>query len=256
MKALQLRRRAPGMPVVKLLFFWTIVQVLLRLLYGVLYRLHLEGAENVPLRGGVLYVSNHQTHFDPVLGGILVADRPPGYLARSTLFRSRLFAMLIRMLNAIPLHRDKGGLGALRAAIDELNAGRCVLMFPEGTRTGDGALGRFQGGFALLAKKTGAPIVPIAVEGAYDVWPRHRKGPRLRGRIALKAGPALDPENLLADGPDVAVETVKRLIETMRLELRATMRRRTRDRLPAPGPGVLPDWADLPGPSSSPSPAG
>jgi 1-acyl-sn-glycerol-3-phosphate acyltransferase len=221
-------RRAPGMARWKMLFFWTLVEAFLYYLGRVLYRLRLEGRENVPETGPLIYVCNHQSHFDPPLVGVLVADRPSAFLARASLFKFKPFAWLIRTLNAIPLHRGQGSGGALRAAVAELEAGRCVLLFPEGTRTPDGAIGRFKPGFTFLAKRTGATVVPIAVEGARNVWPRERRLPHLRGWLALKVGRAIEAEELLADGADAAVDRIRTEIETMRQELRADLDRRRR----------------------------
>ena len=239
---LDFHRRAPGMARWKMLFFWTLVEVFLYCLGRVLYRLRLEGRENVPETGPLIYVCNHQSHFDPPLVGVLVADRPSAFLARASLFKFKPFAWLIRSLNAIPLHREKGSGGALRAAVAELEAGRCVLLFPEGTRTSDGAIGRFKPGFTFLAKRTGATVVPIAVEGARDVWPRERRLPHLRGWLALRAGRAIGAEELLAEGAEAAVGRVKRDIEMMRLELRADLRRRSRGQVPAHDAGDVPFW--------------
>jgi 1-acyl-sn-glycerol-3-phosphate acyltransferase len=177
----------------------------------------------VPETGPLIYVCNHQSHFDPPLVGVLVADRPCAFLARASLFRFRPFAWLIGTLNAIPLHRGQGSGGALRAAVAELEAGRCVLLFPEGTRTPDGAIHRFKPGFTFLAKRTGAMVVPVAVEGARDVWPRQRRFPRLWGRIALKAGRPVPADELLAGGTEAAIERIRGEIETLREELRAEL---------------------------------
>ena len=220
---LDFHRRAPGMARWKMLIFWTLGEVFLYRLGRVLYRLRLYGRENVPETGPIIYVCNHQSHFDPPLVGVLVADRPSAFLARASLFRFTPFGWLIRTLNAIPLHRGQGSGGALRAAVAELEAGRCVLLFPEGTRTPDGAIHRFKGGFTFLARRTGATVVPVAVEGARDVWPRQRRFPRLRGRIALKAGRPIPADELLADGTDVAIRRIRSEIETLRRELRAEL---------------------------------
>ncbi len=237
MKALQFRRRAPGMSRWKMLLAWIFARhgvfLFFRLLYGVQY----AGQKNVPAEGPLIYVANHQSHYDPPLVGSMVWDRPCAFLARDTLFKFKPFGWMIRFLNAIPLEREKGGGKALRAAVAELNAGRCVLMFPEGTRSRDGALGRFKPGFTLLAKKTGAAVVPVAIEGMHDIWPPSRDYPRMTGRIALKAASAIPAEELLANGQEAAVDRVKRTIETMRMELRANLRECTSGRFPAPGPG-------------------
>jgi 1-acyl-sn-glycerol-3-phosphate acyltransferase len=94
----------------------------------------------------------------------------------------------------------------------------------------------------LLIKRSNAPVVPVAIEGAFDIWRIGQKLPHLRGRLAVQAAPAISAEDLLKDGPDAGLERLKRIIETMRLELRAHLRRTTRGRFPAPGPGDVPYW--------------
>jgi 1-acyl-sn-glycerol-3-phosphate acyltransferase len=230
------------MPAIRLFLMWTCARSLVYIFFRVLYRLRLHDRENVPLHGPIIYVSNHQSHFDPPLVGLLVTDRPCAFMARSTLFENRLFGALIRLLNAIPLDRSRGGAGAMRAAETELEAGRGVLLFPEGTRTRDGALGVFRPGFLLLVRRTRAQVVPVAVEGAWDAWPIGQSRPKLRGWISVKAAEAIQADELLAMPPEEATERVKRTIETMRLELRDEVRRRSGGRWPSKNAGELAYW--------------
>ena len=210
--------------------------------FRVLYRLRMRGRDRVPRAGALIYVVNHQSHFDPPLVGVTVNDRPCAFLARASLFEWKPFAWLIRSLNAIPLERERGGREALRSAIGVLEQGRCVLLFPEGTRTRDGSLGRFKRGFLLLARKTGATVVPVAIEGAHDVWARGRSRPHMFGRIMTMVGEPIEAEELLAGGDDAAVERVRRAIEGMRLVLREALRRRTKGRVPKEGAGDVAYW--------------
>ena len=237
MMVFEFSRRAPGLPRLAVILNWVIIASIVGLFFRLVYRARFHGRENVLKRGPLIYIANHQSHYDPPLVGVLVMDRPPTFLARANLFDFKPFGWLIRSLGAVPLEREKGGTGALRTAIKVLQAGRCVLLFPEGTRSRDGAIGAFKSGFALLVKKSGAPVVPIAIEGIHDIWPPSRKYPRLTGLIALKAGKAISAGELLADGPDAAVERMRREIDTMRLELRAELHKRTGGRYPAHGAG-------------------
>lgn len=133
-----------------------------------------EGVENVPAEGPVILACTHQSHLDPVMARAPLS-RPVGYVARSTLFRNRLFAGLIRKLGAISFDRESSSLAELKGVIDCLTGGAALVFFPEGTRSLDGSLGRLRPGIALLAKRSGAPVVPIAVEGTFQCWPRNRK---------------------------------------------------------------------------------
>ena len=143
------------------------------LAYGVRY----SGRENIPKTGPVLVVSNHQSHFDPPLIGA-GCWRRMNYLARETLFRFAPLGWLIRSLDAIPIDRDGLGLNGIKESLRRLKRGEMVLIFPEGTRTRDGEIAPFRPGFTVLAARSKAWILPVAIEGAFDAWPRSRKLPR------------------------------------------------------------------------------
>jgi 1-acyl-sn-glycerol-3-phosphate acyltransferase len=156
------------------------------------FRIRHFGAFHIPPAGGVLVVANHQSYLDPVLVG-MGSPRPMNYLARATLFRSRPFAWLIRSLNAIPIEREGLGLGGVKEAVRRLKRGEMVLVFPEGTRTTDGTISPFKPGFTALASRSGAAILPVAIKGAFQAWPRHCRLPRSE-RIIVAYGPPLLPE--------------------------------------------------------------
>lgn len=204
--------------------------------FTLLYRVRMSGHRKLP-PGPVILVANHQSHFDPPLVGLGV-KRPLEYLARVGLFKNRFFAWLITGLGARPLDDTGADASGIRSALERLEAGSALLVFPEGSRSPDGALQPFKRGTSLLMRRAKAPVVPVAVEGAFDAWPRHRTFPRLlRARVAVRYGPALDAKELLADGPDAALRELERRIEAMRLELRQELRLASRGRYPAPGAG-------------------
>ena len=102
------------------------------------------------------------------------------YLARETLFRFAPLGWLIHSLDAIPIDRDGLGLNGIKESLRRLKRGEMVLIFPEGTRTRDGEMAPFRPGFTVLAARSKAWILPVAIEGAFDAWPRSRKLPRPR----------------------------------------------------------------------------
>ena len=242
MRILQISRRVPGRPPHQVLFWWTFVRGLVLAFLILAYRIIRRGREHVPAHGPIIYVANHQSHYDPPIVGVLVTDRPFSGMARATLFKSKFLSWAMRGIGVIALDQTKPDAGAMKAAIEELNAGRCVLIFPEGTRTADGAIGQFQRGVMLLIKRSRAQVVPVAIEGAFDIWRIGQEKPKLTGRIGVKAAPAISADELLKDGPDVGLERLKRQIETMRLELRAELRRASHGRYPAPGAADQPYW--------------
>ena len=178
------------------------------LLYGVRY----WGRENIPATGGVLVVSNHQSHFDPPLVGI-GCPRHMNYVARDTLFRFAPFGRLIHSVGAFPIDREGMGLAGIKESLRRLKRGEMVVIFPEGTRTSDGAIAPFRLGFTTLAVRSGAAILPVAIEGAFGAWPRWRKFPG-RGRIQVRYGEPILPAELAAcDERELLAEVERRVRE-------------------------------------------
>ena len=175
--------------------------------------------EHVPRTGPVIFLANHQSNYDPAIVGSLVGDRPFLGIARVGLFSSRLLSFFLHQFGAIEIKRGESDIAAVRSAINELNAGRCVLLFPEGTRTPDGKLGEFKRGLWLLIKKSKATILPVGIEGAYDVWKIGTK-PKLRGYIETAAGSPIEQGELLKMGEEAGMEFIRSTIEELRSQCR------------------------------------
>lgn len=150
------------------------------------------GVANVPAAGGVILASNHQSFFDPIMTTLPLA-RECAYLGRDTLFDHRLLARVMRYFHCIPVKRSSADVGAIRAVIERLNERYAVLLFPEATRTPHGRVQPCQAGVALIARRARVPIVPVAIEGAFEVWPRQRSWPGL-GRVWIEYAPPIAPE--------------------------------------------------------------
>ncbi len=150
--------------------------------------------QRLPEKNGILVLSSHQSHLDPLLLG-LATDRRLSSLARSSLYRFKPFGAVITALDAIPINREASTVKAMKTVIDRLKKGAAVIIFPEGSRTWDGRLGAPKGGFGLIAKKARVPIVPVAIVGAYECWPRTRALP-CPGRIRLEFGRVIPVEEI------------------------------------------------------------
>lgn len=170
--------------------------ILCRTLAVSLFGFRARFAEPLPARGGLLVLSSHQSHLDPLLLGV-ASTRRLSSLARSSLFGFGPFAAVISALDAVPIDRDASMVAAMRAVIARLKAGKAVTIFPEGSRTYDGTLGEFKPGFALIAKRAAVPIVPVAIVGAFECWPRTRRLPR-PGRIRLEFGQVISAAEVAA----------------------------------------------------------
>jgi 1-acyl-sn-glycerol-3-phosphate acyltransferase len=170
--------------------FYRFLRISSRMIASVAFSFRIEGRHHLDLKGGAMLLSTHQSMMDPVLIG-LVSNRRLNYLARKTLFKNAIFGFLIRILDAIEIDRDRGGLAGLKEMLKRLQSGELVLLFPEGTRTVDGNVGELKPGFIPVARRSGVPLVPIAIVGAYDCLPRGSKMPS-RKPISVVIGQPLD----------------------------------------------------------------
>jgi len=221
--------------------FYNLCNRLVHMVFICCFRYRRYGRSRLPLTGACILVCNHQAHLDPPAVGSLAIGRGVHFLARGTLFNNPVFGWLIRKLNAIPLRRGEADLVAIKAALKRLDSGAAMVVFAEGMRSEDGAMKPFERGTLLLLRKSRCPVVPVAVEGFHDIWPRGRKFPRLfGGASAGMIGEPIDHDELMQHGPDEALRRLAHEIDAMRLELRSNLRERTNGKLPAPGPGDQP----------------
>lgn len=157
------------------------------------FRYRAYGKTNVPKKGPVLLVGNHQSFLDPIFCGIGV-KRGVVYMARDTLFKGP-FGWAIRSVNAIPVKRDQADIGAMKLIIARLRQGMAVCLYPEGTRSVDGRITRFKGGLGLLCRRSKATVVPVLVDGAFECWPRN-KTLFTPGLVMICFGKPLLPEQI------------------------------------------------------------
>lgn len=193
---------------------WKFFQGMCRIVITVAFRFRAYNVENVPRTGAVILASNHQSYLDPALVGIAL-QRPVGFLANAYLFRVPLFGRVIWNLHAFPVERGKGDRAAINTAIELLNRGYALNVFPEGTRSPDGEIKPLERGILLLTRKTGAPVLPIAIDGAYDAWPKGRKLFRPHP-VHLIYGKLIDPTKM--DNQEF-MDTLDREIRRLHAEL-------------------------------------
>jgi len=198
-----------------------------RILLRIFYRYKCTGRNLVPRTGPLLIVANHQSNFDPPIVGTVVFDRPSSGIARASLLDSKLLGAYISAFGVIAIRRGESDMPAIRKALHELAEGRCVMIFPEGTRTQTGEMGKFQRGFWLLVKKSRATVLPIGIDGAFDAYPMGSK-PKLRGYIEAAAGEPLCAEELLAMGEEEGTAFVRSKVKSLVLQCRENIKRRSK----------------------------
>ncbi len=156
------------------------VRFLVWLLSQLIYRVRIEGRENVPQQSGALLVANHVSFIDGVLL-ILYFPRPVRMVARADPGHSGLFRRVAEDLGTIFIEPGTAGtVGAIRTARQALRHGELVCMFPEGRITRTGEIGQFHPGFLAARKKTGVPVIPIYLEGLWGSVFSYQGGKPLR----------------------------------------------------------------------------
>ena len=153
-------------------------------LYHLLFRIRVEGVENIPRGEAFVVCANHQSNLDPPMLGVCMPVRLR-YMAKEELFRNPVFGNLIRALGAFPIKRGKSDIGALRASMKMIQAGEPVAVFPEGGRSHKGYMRKGKQGAALIAVKSGVNILPVGISGTYR--PFHRITVRIGAVIPLDA---------------------------------------------------------------------
>ncbi len=177
----------------------------------------------MPPIGGGLVMSNHQSNLDPVLVG-LCCQRRLNYVARQTLLTFAPLRWLLNSLDVIPIDRDGTGLGGLKETLKRLKRGELVLLFPEGTRTKDGEVQAIKPGFCALARRAEVPLVPVALDGAFEAWPRQRRFPR-PAVIHVQFGEPILPAQVKLFSDEQLVREVESRIRACHARARTTRRR-------------------------------
>ncbi len=148
---------------------YSFARVVVGAAYRLFYRIRVEGLENIPEGEGLLLCSNHFHANDPIVLGI-AAPRQVHFMAKEELFRIPILNTVIRWLGAFPVRRGRPDRTPLKRAIEVLHSGRCVGIFPEGTRVRSGKLGKAEPGTAYLALKAGARVVPVGITSTYRLF--------------------------------------------------------------------------------------
>jgi 1-acyl-sn-glycerol-3-phosphate acyltransferase len=183
-------------------FTYALGRTLISPLARMLYRPRIEGRDNVPREGAVIFASNHLSFIDSVAIPV-AAPRPVHFLAKSSYFEGTGLSgwaskTFFEAIGAIPVRRGAGqaALDALDLQRQLLDDGLAVALYPEGTRSLDGRLYKGRTGVAFLALQTGAPVVPVGLIGTDKVMPVGAKLPTMRERVTVRFGRPLDLSSL------------------------------------------------------------
>lgn len=148
------------------------------------FNVKMEGKENIPKDTNCIFASNHRTNADPPLISCGLKGRH-SFMAKEELFENKLFGWLIRNLGAFPVSRGKGDMAVLDMAVERLENGSNLMIFPEGTRSKDGKVHRGHSGAAVIAARSGKPVIPVGIVFGEKL--------KFRTKIRIKYGEPINP---------------------------------------------------------------
>lgn len=192
-----------------------------------LCRVRMYGSENVPKKGPVLVLSNHQSFFDPIFSQAWIL-RPLLFVARDTLFDIPFFGPLFKSWGTIPIKRGHADLAGIKRIIGALKRGRAVCLYPEATRTYDGRIAEIKPGLGLISRRSGAVVVPMVIEGAFECWPRHKKMPSI-GKVVVSYGKPIDPARIKEIGDEKFAVELTEIMREMQNKCRIKLGRKPLD---------------------------
>ena len=212
-----------GMPNQSRVWYVASAGVVARFFFRTWTQWELVGRENVPESGGVILVSNHLASADPPMLAAALYPRWPKFMAKVELFQKPLVGHLFALSGAFPVRRFEADLGALREAERLLGQGEILGMFPEGHRSDTGALIEAHPGTAMIALRSGAAVVPVAITGSQHLrrgWRVFLQRPRVRvifgEPFRLERGGKVDREAVDAGNLRIMREIAVRLPATYR----------------------------------------
>jgi 1-acyl-sn-glycerol-3-phosphate acyltransferase len=169
-------------------------------------RVRVEGAiDEIPHEGPVILAANHISNADAVILGAWLTKRLGRrihWLGKKEMFDWPIVGWVFRNGGVHPVDRGAADVDAFRTAERVLNEGHVLMIFPEGTRSPTGELQKPKDGLAMLALRTGAPIIPIGIADTDRVWPKGRLLPRPGGHATMRVGRPFRPADELPEGLD------------------------------------------------------
>lgn len=190
--------------------FYRFSQIILWPIMRFIGHVEVIGRENVPMTGGVIICANHVSYMDPPTLGCS-APRPARFMAKIELFETPILGSLIRWCHAFPVHRGTADRTALKTAIETVQAGMAVAMFPEGKRSLDGTLLEAEAGVGMIVLRSNAVVIPCALVDTEKFLPPHSFLLRF-SRVKVVFGKPIEYADLRQTGGRTAVDEVSKRI--------------------------------------------
>lgn len=186
--------------------FYNVARPIVRFVFKCWFDLSYEGVENVPKDGSNIFASNHRSYGDPVFIALMTRV-PISYMAKEELFKQNIFfTALIKAWGAFPVTRGTGDTATIDTAIEKLESGRNLVIFPEGTRSKDGKVGKGKTGVALIAAVAQTNVIPVGI---------NFEGEKLgfRKKVVVRYGKPIVPQELgVTDSSSKNLKIIKKEI--------------------------------------------
>ena len=148
---------------------YKIAKFIVKIVCKLLFFVRVVGAENIPEKGAVILAANHTSFWDgPII--LTSTKRPMRTMGKAELFDHKLLAPILRMGGAFPVRRGVNDITAIKTALRTLKDGGIFTRFPTGTRVKDELGAEAKAGVALIASKSGAPVIPVAIRNGYKLF--------------------------------------------------------------------------------------
>lgn len=205
------------MKVVSILMYF-VQKLICRLFFKLVGKPLIIGLENIPQKGPLVLIGNHQSIIDP-LALIAYVPRRIIFFAAAYLFKIPVLGLVLKISGVLPVDSKKYGVASVRKGLTRLQQQEVIGLFPEGGVSFDGALKPFHSGWAYLALKNGAPVLPVALLGTRDVLPPRTYLPRRR-RVVINFGQPL----VIEKREKIKSQDLKELNDLMELQVKGLLK--------------------------------
>jgi 1-acyl-sn-glycerol-3-phosphate acyltransferase len=176
--------------------FYKVFRFICYIIILLFWSLKIEGEESINREGPVILAANHASYIDPIVLGVAV-KRPIHFIGKKEVFENPFLGFLARALGTIPVDRKKINFASIKKSISLLKSGLVLGIFPEGTRSPDGKLLELNAGMIKIALKAGSPIVPVGINGTFEIYPPKARIPNFfkRKKIYIYFGKPIYLDN-------------------------------------------------------------
>ena len=208
----------PGAASITTMSFYHFTKIVIGLAFKILYPLKVKGSENFPKKGAVILVANHCSYFDPLYLAVAI-PRKINWMVLRPYYDLWWLRWLFKSVNSVPVNIKGPNIEAIKHGLRILKQGKVLGIFPEGNRSKNGRLKEGESGVALLALKSGAPIFPVAIRGAFEVFPPHATLPHAFRRVKVQLGSllhlAINKEPINKETLRIITEQIMKSIEKL-----------------------------------------